>query len=87
MRLYIYMYIYFVSHTFNTLLGFGKELFQPDLDRISASSGKAMELVPCLETANIQTVVSGPITYGPDVLPQVGPYRGLHNYWVSVAHT
>ena len=68
-------------------LGFGKELFQPDLDRISASSEKAMELVPCLQTANIQTVVSGPITYGPDVLPQVGPYRGLHNYWVSAAHT
>lgn len=46
-----------------------------------------MELVPCIQEAEIQTVVSGPITYGPDVLPQVGPYLGLPNYWVSVAHT
>jgi len=46
-----------------------------------------MQLVPCLERAEIQTVVSGPITYGPDILPQVGPFQGLHNYWVSAAHT
>lgn len=67
--------------------GFGKELFQPDLDRISDSSEAAMRLCPVLETAEIQTVVSGPITYGPDVLPQCGPFQGLHNYWVSISHT
>lgn len=46
-----------------------------------------MRLCPVLETASIQTVVSGPITYGPDVLPQCGPFQGLHNYWVSMSHT
>ena len=43
-----------------------------------------MERVPLLQTAEIQSVVAGPITYTPDILPMVGPYQGLHNYWVAV---
>ncbi|CAH1789183.1 unnamed protein product [Owenia fusiformis] len=63
---------------------FGKELFQPDLDRISWNTEKAMERVPVLATGNIQSVVSGPITYTPDILPMIGPYQGLRNYWCAV---
>ena len=44
----------------------------------------AMERIPVLQTAEIQSVVSGPITYTPDILPMVGPYQGLHNYWVAL---
>ena len=43
-----------------------------------------MEMVPVLKTASIQSVVSGPITYAPDILPMVGPLQGLHNYWCAV---
>ena len=42
--------------------GFGKELFQPDLERLSPHLEAAMELVPCFQEAEIQSVVNGPIT-------------------------
>lgn len=64
--------------------GFGKELFQPDLDRLTPHLDIAMNLTPCFRNASIQTIVAGPITYSPDVLPLVGPHQGLHNYWVAV---
>ena len=41
--------------------GFGKELFQPDLDRIQDNLEMAMERFPCLADGNIQSVVSGNI--------------------------
>ncbi|XP_067007200.2 dimethylglycine dehydrogenase, mitochondrial [Anabrus simplex] len=63
--------------------GFGKELFPSDVDRLSPHLKVAMELVPCLSTANIQTVVCGPITYTPDLLPMVGPTR-LPGMWLAV---
>ena len=64
--------------------GFGKELFESDLDRLQWHIEVAMEMVPVLQTANIQSVVSGPITYSPDLLPLVGPFQGLRNYWCAV---
>jgi len=64
--------------------GFGKELFQPNLDRIMKHIEFAMEMFPALGAAEITQTVSGPITYTPDVLPMVGPYQGLHNYWCAV---
>ena len=64
--------------------GFGRELFEGDLDRIQDNMEMAMEMVPVLKTASIQSVVSGPITYSPDILPMVGPFQGLHNYWCAV---
>ena len=67
-----------------TLPGFGKELFEPDLDRIMDNIEEAMERVPLLKTAEIQSVVSGPIMYSPDLGSMVGPWQGLHNYWVAV---
>ncbi|KAJ7335883.1 hypothetical protein JRQ81_013824 [Phrynocephalus forsythii] len=64
--------------------GFGKELFESDLDRIMEHVEAAMEMVPVLKQANIINVVAGPITYSPDILPMVGPHQGLQNYWVAV---
>ena len=42
--------------------GFGKELFEPDLERLESHLQYAMELVPCFQNAEIQSVVNGPIT-------------------------
>ena len=62
-------------------LGFGQELFEDDLDRIAPHTEQAMERIPALQTAEIQSVVNGPITYTTDGLPMVGPFQGLDNYW------
>ncbi|XP_077988994.1 dimethylglycine dehydrogenase, mitochondrial-like [Glandiceps talaboti] len=62
--------------------GFGRELFESDLDRISDHLEAAMELLPILQTADIQTTVCGPYPYSPDALGVAGPYPGVRNYWV-----
>ncbi|XP_018427423.1 PREDICTED: dimethylglycine dehydrogenase, mitochondrial [Nanorana parkeri] len=64
--------------------GFGKELFESDLDRIMEHVEAAMDMVPVLRNADIINIVSGPITYSPDILPMVGPHQGVRNYWVAV---
>ncbi|XP_054540246.2 dimethylglycine dehydrogenase, mitochondrial isoform X4 [Pan troglodytes] len=64
--------------------GFGKELFESDLDRIMEHIKAAMEMVPVLKKADIINVVNGPITYSPDILPMVGPHQGVRNYWVAI---
>lgn len=64
--------------------GFGKELFESDLDRIMDHVEMAMEMVPVLKTADIINTVSGPITYTPDLLPMVGPHQGVQNYWTAI---
>uniref|UniRef100_A0A2K5HWP2 Dimethylglycine dehydrogenase n=1 Tax=Colobus angolensis palliatus TaxID=336983 RepID=A0A2K5HWP2_COLAP len=64
--------------------GFGKELFESDLDRIMEYIEAAMEMVPVLKKADIINVVNGPITYSPDILPMVGPHQGVRNYWVAI---
>ena len=63
--------------------GFGKELFESDLDRISDNTAMAMERIPVLADANIASVVSGPITYSPDVLPMTGPAFDAPNMWLA----
>lgn len=63
--------------------GFGKELYESDLDRIMENVEAAMARFPPLQSADITSVVSGPIYYTPDILPMVGPYPGLQNYWLA----
>lgn len=65
-------------------VGFGKELFESDLDRIMEHVEMAMEMVPVLKKADIVNIVAGPITYTPDVLPMVGPHQGVRNYWTLI---
>lgn len=64
--------------------GFGKELFESDLDRIMEHVEMAMDMVPVLKKADIINIVSGPITYTPDLLPMVGPHQGVRNYWAAI---
>jgi len=61
---------------------FGQELFEPSLDRLEEIIGTAMEQIPLLETAGVQTVINGPITYTPDGHPLIGPVAGIDNYFV-----
>ena len=62
---------------------FGKELYPGDLERLGPHLEAAMEAFPCFSRAEIQSVVNGPITYTPDILPMVGPSL-LHNMWLAV---
>ena len=64
-------------------VGFGRELFESDLDRIGENLEMAMNRVPVLANGDIQSVVSGPITYSPDVLAICGPNVEKRNYWVA----
>ncbi|XP_068952407.1 dimethylglycine dehydrogenase, mitochondrial isoform X1 [Petaurus breviceps papuanus] len=64
--------------------GFGKELFESDLDRIMEYVENAMDMIPVLRKADIINIISGPITYSPDILPMVGPHQGVRNYWVAI---
>ena len=62
---------------------FGKELYPGDLERLAPHLEIAMEAFPCFANAEIQSVVNGPITYTPDILPMVGPTM-IPNMWVAV---
>jgi len=62
---------------------FGKELYPGDLDRLGPHLERCMEDFPCFANAEIQSVVNGPITYTPDLLPMVGPSL-LPNMWLAV---
>ena len=64
---------------------FGKELFESDLERLSDHIEAAMEMMPVLKTAEIASVVAGPITYAPDVLGLLGPSHEVYNYWLATA--
>lgn len=63
--------------------GFGKELYPGDLDRLGPHLETCMEAFPCFQNAEIQSVVNGPITYTPDILPMVGPSM-LPNMWFAL---
>ena len=67
-----------------SIAGFGKELFESDLDRLQPHIDAAMDMVPALRRAEIRRVVCGPITYTPDLLPMVGPVRGLPGYFCAI---
>ena len=66
--------------------GFGKELFDSDLDRISDCLALAANRVPSFADAGISQVICGPITYSPDSLPIIGPCQGLPNFWLSCGY-
>jgi dimethylglycine dehydrogenase len=42
-----------------------------------------MQIMPCFEKAEIMSVVNGPITYSPDVLPLIGPTK-IQNLWSAL---
>ncbi|MGI9355919.1 MAG: GcvT family protein, partial [Rhizobiaceae bacterium] len=58
---------------------FTMALCPDDLDRVTDVMEGAVQRLPCLETAGIQSVVNGPITYTPDGLPLIGKIPGKRN--------
>jgi dimethylglycine dehydrogenase len=62
---------------------FGRELLQPDLDRIEPNLEMGYRHFPALAKAGIKRVINGPFTFTPDGNPLVGPIQGLRNYWVA----
>lgn len=64
---------------------FGHDLLPEDLERIAEPLEAAYRRYPCLETAGIKRVISGPFTFAPDGNPLVGPVPGLRNYWCACA--
>ncbi len=62
---------------------FGRELLQPDLDRIAPNLELGYKHFPFLAKAGIKRVINGPFTFTPDGNPLVGPVQGLRNFWVA----
>ena len=62
---------------------FGRELFQPDLDRISRNLELCYKHFPAVADVGIKRVINGPFTFTPDGNPLVGPVQGLKNYWLA----
>ena len=58
---------------------FTNALCPDDLDRVVDVMEGAFHRIPCLETAGIQSIINGPITYTPDGLPLVGKIPGKRN--------
>jgi dimethylglycine dehydrogenase len=63
--------------------GFGHELLEDKLDRISDAVEFAYRRFPVLERAGIKRVINGPFTFAPDGNPLIGPVPGLRNYWTA----
>ena len=62
---------------------FGRELLQPDLDRIAPNLEMVYNHFPALAKAGIKRVINGPFTFTPDGNPLVGPVQGLKNFWCA----
>jgi dimethylglycine dehydrogenase len=62
---------------------FGRELLQPDLDRISRNLALGYKHFPALGRAGIKKVINGPFTFTPDGNPLVGPVQGVRNFWCA----
>jgi dimethylglycine dehydrogenase len=65
----------------NTPWDFGRELLQPDLDRIERNLELGYKHFPAMGRAGIKRVINGPFTFTPDGNPLVGPVPGLRNFW------
>ena len=62
---------------------FGRELLQPDLDRIAPNLEMGYKHFPALSRAGIKRVINGPFTFTPDGNPLVGPVQGVKNFWCA----
>ncbi|WP_306117797.1 MULTISPECIES: FAD-dependent oxidoreductase [unclassified Roseitalea] len=63
------------------------ELFQEDLERITAHIESAIVRVPAFGEVGVKQVYNGAIAYTPDGSPIIGPAPGLKNFWLSEGHS
>src|SRR5579885_385578 len=59
---------------------FGHELLPNDISRMEENLARAVQSIPCLESAGIKRIINGPMIFSPDLGPLLGPYPGLRNY-------
>jgi len=62
---------------------FGHELLPNDISRMEENLGRAVQSMPCLESAGIKRIINGPMIFSPDLGPLLGPYPGLKNYFCA----
>jgi len=63
---------------------FGRELLQPDLERIEGNLGLGFKHFPALGKVGIKKVINGPFTFTPDGNPLIGPVQGVPaGYWLA----
>ena len=62
---------------------FGRELLQPDLDRIAPNLELGYKHFPSLAKVGIKRIINGPFTFTPDGNPLVGPVQGVKNFWCA----
>ena len=66
---------------------FGRELFQPNQDRLEAFLLPAAERLPILNELGIPTVINGPIPISPDGEPIMGLAPERDNFYVACGFT
>jgi sarcosine dehydrogenase len=66
---------------------FGRELFQPNQERLEAFLLPAAERIPLLNELGIRTVINGPIPISPDGEPIMGLAPERDNFYVACGFT
>jgi dimethylglycine dehydrogenase len=66
-----------------TPLDFSHELLPDDLGRVEANIARAVQALPCLETAGVKRVINRPMIFSPDLGPLLGPYPGMKGYFCA----
>jgi len=63
---------------------FGRELLQPDLERIEGNLELGYKHFPALGKVGIKKIINGPFTFTPDGNPLIGPVQGVApGYWLA----
>ena len=62
---------------------YGRELFPPELNRITPELSIGFQRFPVLNGIGIKRWVNGAFTFTPDGNPLVGPVAGIPNYWAA----
>ena len=68
-------------------LDFGRELFEPNWDRLELFALPTATRIPALNEIGIQTVINGPIPVSFDGEPIMGLAPGLDNFYVACGFT
>ena len=63
--------------------GYGIELLQEDIDRISNELEMTFTRYPELHEVGVKHWVNGAFTFSPDGNPLIGPIAGSRNYWLA----
>jgi len=66
---------------------FGRELLEPNMERLELFALPATERLPVLNDIGIQTVINGPIPVSADGEPIMGLAPGLENFYVACGFT